>query len=68
MVSASVEPSLMGPWPKKQYHALVSTMQTILGELALLGNAWTRMEGKYAARLIETPFFDPAIVSLLSEQ
>jgi hypothetical protein len=64
LASAGFEPSLRGPWPKKQYHELFSVIRELTGVLALLSNAWTRTEPRYAKAITETPFFDPPMVRM----
>ena len=63
-MSAGFEPSLRGPWPKKQYHELFNILREMTGELALLSNAWTRSKPRNAKYLVQTPFFDPPLVSV----
>jgi hypothetical protein len=65
LASARFEPSFRGPWPKQRYHELFGIIRELTGVLALLSNAWTRTEPRYAKVITETPFFDPPMVSRL---
>ncbi|KIY71039.1 hypothetical protein CYLTODRAFT_435413 [Cylindrobasidium torrendii FP15055 ss-10] len=60
LITAKLEPQIRGKWPAAKYEALHLRLRHILGDMALLVGALTRLDTKWCSVLVhQTPFFNP---------